>query len=38
MMRRIFAEPSLPQDLIYIAPVESSFSPYARSPKDAAGI
>ena len=38
MMRRIFAEHGLPQDLIYIALVESGFSPYARSPKDAVGI
>ena len=38
MMRRIFAEYGLPQDLIYIALVESGFSPYARSPKDAVGI
>jgi membrane-bound lytic murein transglycosylase D len=38
MMRRIFAEHGLPQDLIYIALVESGFSPYARSPKEAVGI
>jgi membrane-bound lytic murein transglycosylase D len=38
MMRRIFAEHGLPQDLIFIALVESGFSPYARSPKDAVGI
>ena len=38
MMRRVFAEHGLPQDLIYIALVESGFSPYARSPKDAVGI
>jgi membrane-bound lytic murein transglycosylase D len=38
MMRRIFAEHGLPQGLIYIALVESGFSPYARSPKDAVGI
>jgi membrane-bound lytic murein transglycosylase D len=38
MMRRIFAEHGLPQDLIYIALVERGFSPYARSPKDAVGI
>ena len=38
MMRRIFAEHGLPQDLIYIALVESGFSPYAQSPKEAVGI
>jgi hypothetical protein len=38
MMRRILAEHGLPQDLIYIALVESGFSPYARSPKEAVGI
>jgi len=38
MMRRIFAEHGLPHDLIYIALVESGFSCYARSPKDAQGI
>ena len=38
MMRRIFAEHGLPHDLIYIALVESGFSRYARSPKDALGI
>jgi len=38
MMRRIFEERGLPLDLIYIALVESGFSPYARSPKDAVGI
>jgi len=38
MMRKIFAERGLPQDLIYIALVESGFNPYARSPKEAVGI
>jgi membrane-bound lytic murein transglycosylase D len=38
MMRRIFEEYGLPQDLVYVALVESGFSPYARSPKDAVGI
>jgi membrane-bound lytic murein transglycosylase D len=38
MMRRIFKEYGLPQDLIYLALVESGFSPYARSPKEAVGI
>ena len=38
MMRRIFAERGLPEGLIYVALVESGFSPYARSPKDAVGI
>ncbi len=38
MMKRIFKEHGLPQDLIYIALVESGFSPCARSPKNAVGI
>ncbi len=38
MMRRIFAEHGLPQDLISIGLVESGFNPYARSPKEAVGI
>jgi len=38
MMRRIFHEHGLPQNLIYLALVESGFSPWARSPKDAVGI
>ena len=38
MMRRVFKEYGLPQDLIYLALVESCFSPYARSPKEAVGI
>ena len=38
LMRRIFAGHGLPQDLIYIALVESGFDRYARSPKEAVGI
>ena len=38
MMRRIFEEHGLPQDLVWVALVESGFSPLARSPKDAVGI
>jgi hypothetical protein len=38
MIRRIFKEHGLPQDLVYLALVESGFSPLARSPKDAVGI
>jgi hypothetical protein len=38
MIRRIFAEYGLPQDLVYVALVESGFSPLARSPKDAVGM
>jgi membrane-bound lytic murein transglycosylase D len=38
MIRRIFREEGLPLDLVYVALVESGFSPLARSPKDAVGI
>jgi len=38
MVRQIFKEHGLPQDLVYVALVESGFSPLARSPKDAVGI
>jgi membrane-bound lytic murein transglycosylase D len=38
MIRRIFAEPSLPHDLICIALVESGFSRYGRLPDDVSGI
>lgn len=38
MMRRIFQEHGLPQDLVYVALIESGFNPYARSPKEAVGI
>jgi membrane-bound lytic murein transglycosylase D len=38
MMRRIFQEHGLPQDLVYLALVESGFSPWARSPAEAIGI
>jgi hypothetical protein len=37
MMRRIFQEYGLPQDLVYLALVESGFSPQARSPAEAVG-
>jgi membrane-bound lytic murein transglycosylase D len=38
MIQRIFAEEGLPQDLAWIAFIESSFLPHARSPKSAQGI
>ena len=38
MMRRIFRERDLPQDLVYLALVESGFNPFARSPAEAVGI
>ena len=38
MMRRIFAEHGLSQDLIAIGLVESGFNPYARSPQEGVGI
>lgn len=38
MMRRIFKEYGLPQDLVWVALVESGFSPWARSPAEAVGI
>jgi membrane-bound lytic murein transglycosylase D len=38
MIQRIFAEPSPPHDLIYLALVESGFSRYGRLPDDVLGI
>ncbi|OGP73106.1 MAG: hypothetical protein A2Y80_00765 [Deltaproteobacteria bacterium RBG_13_58_19] len=38
MIRRIFREYALPQDLVYLALVESGFSPLARSPAGAVGL
>lgn len=38
MIERIFAEEGLPKDLAWIAFIESSFLPHARSPKMAHGI
>jgi membrane-bound lytic murein transglycosylase D len=38
MIQQIFAEEGLPQDLAWIAFIESSFLPHARSPKAAHGI
>jgi hypothetical protein len=37
MMRRIFQEQGLPQDLVYLCLVESGFSPWAKSPAEAVG-
>jgi membrane-bound lytic murein transglycosylase D len=37
MMRRIFEEHGLPQDLVWIALIESGFSPFAVSPAAAVG-
>jgi len=37
MMRRIFRERGLPQDLVYLALIESGFNPFARSPAAAVG-
>ncbi len=37
MMRRILQEQGLPQDLVWLALVESGFSPWARSPAEAVG-
>jgi hypothetical protein len=37
MMRRIFRKHGLPQDLVYLALVESGFNPWARSPAEALG-
>jgi membrane-bound lytic murein transglycosylase D len=37
MMRRIFKEHGLPQDLVYLALIESGFNPWARSPAAAVG-
>jgi membrane-bound lytic murein transglycosylase D len=38
MIQRIFAEEGLPQDLAWIAYIESSFLPHARSPRSAQGV
>lgn len=38
MMRRIFKEHGLPQDLVWVALVESGFNPWAMSPMEAVGI
>ena len=38
MIRRIFREHGLPQDLAYLALVESGFSSWARSPAEAVGL
>lgn len=38
MIERIFAEEGLPKDLAWIAFIESSFLPHARSPRSAQGI
>lgn len=37
-MERIFAEEGLPKDLVFLALVESGFSPTARSPANAVGM
>lgn len=38
MIRRIFQEQGLPLDLVYLAMIESGFSPLAVSPKEAVGL
>jgi membrane-bound lytic murein transglycosylase D len=38
MIQRVFAQEGLPQDLAWIAFIESSFLPHARSPRSAQGI
>lgn len=38
MIQRIFAQEGLPQDLAWIAFIESSFLPHARSPRSAQGV
>ncbi len=38
MIQQIFAQEGLPQDLAWIAFIESSFLPHARSPRSAHGI
>jgi len=38
MMKRIFREKNLPEDLFYLALIESGFNPFAVSPKQASGI
>lgn len=38
MVKRIFAQEGLPEELAYLAIVESGFNPFATSPLNAAGI
>ncbi|MEZ0323659.1 MAG: transglycosylase SLT domain-containing protein [Hydrogenothermaceae bacterium] len=38
MVKRVFREEGLPEELAYLAVVESGFNPYATSPSNAAGI
>lgn len=38
MVKRIFLQEGLPQEIAYLAVVESGFNPYATSPSNAAGI
>jgi len=38
MIRQIFQEQGLPQDLVYLPMIESGFSPLAVSPKEAVGL
>jgi len=38
MIRLIFQEQGLPQDLVYLAMIESRFNPLARSPKEAGAL
>lgn len=38
LIEQVLAEEGLPQDLIYVAMIESGFSPYATSPAAAAGV
>ena len=38
MMKRIFREKNLPEDLVYVALIESGFNPYALSRSKASGI
>jgi hypothetical protein len=37
MMKKIFREQNLPEDLVYVAMIESGFNPHAVSPKKAVG-
>lgn len=38
MMRKVFQEEGVPEELIYVGLVESAYNPYAHSPAGAAGI
>jgi transglycosylase-like protein with SLT domain len=38
MMRRVFREEGVPEDMIYVGMVESAYNPYAQSGAGAAGI